>query len=59
MTTAYTELQHRWGEPLPGQGKQRICKGCGARESTAPKSCSGERGDVLHLNTVSDYEPFG
>lgn len=56
MTGIYTERQHVWGEALPGQGKQRVCKACGCRESVAPTSCVGDT-PVPEHRTVHEYDP--
>lgn len=58
MTGPYTERAHDWGDPLPGQGGQAVCRVCGCRMTTAPKACSGGS-PVPEQRTVHEYDPHG
>lgn len=55
--TAYTSKPHNWGPALPGQGAEKICTSCGARQATAPEQCSGGHPAAI-TETVHDYDPL-
>lgn len=59
MTTGPAKRsEHRWGPPMPGQGKDHICMRCGARRSNAPEDCAGEVIETFTSEvTQHDYDP--
>jgi|DEB0MinimDraft_4_1074332.scaffolds.fasta_scaffold34883_3 hypothetical protein len=57
-------VPHHWGDPVPGSGRMRICRKCGAKELSTSitvdhpdYSCSG-LDPVAHPLTETEYEPI-
>lgn len=60
MTTGINRpSEHRWGPPMPGQGRDHVCTRCGSRRSTAPEHCVGEEVETFTGEvTQHDYDPL-
>ena len=54
----HASAQHRWGKPVPGQGKARVCEVCGAKETPASTrtACDGLQNEAFRP-TEHDYDP--
>ena len=58
---------HMWGDPLPGQGSQKICRSCGARETASSldpqhpeANCKGPDPDMAaQAYAAIEYDPYG
>jgi len=56
---AHKQMNHAWGEPLPGSGSMKVCKMCGEKKTsyTDRAECVGRPATGIS-ETTHDYEPI-
>lgn len=60
MSGPYTQKKHVWGEPIAGQGRDKICTRCGGRRHVigADSECGGVGVPDAIAPTSAEYEPY-
>ena len=59
MTGPNKRSEHIWGPPMPGQGRELVCRRCGSRRSNAAEGCPGQEIETFTGEvTQHDYNPL-
>jgi len=59
MNGAYVKKSHEWIAPPPGQGRERMCKHCGARISAGKDTeCGGVDAPDAVQPTEAEYDAY-